>query len=79
LLEYRLAHKAVGDGRGKGAKPLKALKARTTDPRSAVLLGDVALDSGDLRGAFKAWSRAVSLPVFDRIEKLLQEGRLAAR
>ena len=82
LLEYRLAHKALregapGDGRGKGAsKPLKALKARTTDPRSAVLLGDVALDNGDLRGAFKAWSRAVSLPVFDRIEKLLADGRL---
>jgi len=47
LLDYRLAHKAheaVGDGRGKGAKPLKALKARTADPRSAVRLGDVALD-----------------------------------
>ena len=44
--------------------------------RSAVLLGDVALQSGDLRAAFKAWSRAVSLPVFDRIEELLKEGRL---
>jgi len=80
LLEYRIAHKALGDragkGLGKGAKPLKALKARTTDPRSAVLLGDLALKSGDLRGAFKAWSRAVSLPVFDRIEELLEEGRL---
>jgi len=81
LLEYRIAHKAVVDGsggvgHGKGGKPLKALKARTSDPRSAVLLGDVALEQGDLRGAFKAWSRAVSLPVFDRIEKLLQEGRV---
>jgi len=76
LLEYRLAHKALGDGSGKGAKQLKALKQRTTDPRSAVLLGDVALQSGDMRGAFKMWSRAVSLPVFDRIEKLLQDGRI---
>ena len=31
---------------------------------------------GDVRGALKAWSRAVSLPVFDRLEKLLGEGRL---
>ena len=76
LLEYRAAHKAIGDGAGKGAKPLKALKARTNDPRSAVLLGDLALENGDLRGALKAWSRAVSLPVFDRIEKLLVDGRL---
>ncbi|MHC4953712.1 MAG: tetratricopeptide repeat protein [Planctomycetota bacterium] len=72
LLEYRLAHRSLGDGTGKATK---ALKARTRDPRSAILLGDIALERGDLKGALKAWSRAASLPVFDRVARLLDEGR----
>ncbi|MHC4940890.1 MAG: tetratricopeptide repeat protein [Planctomycetota bacterium] len=75
LLEYRLAHRALDAGES-ARTPLKALAARAHDPRSALLLGDLALEKGDVRGALKAWSRAVSLPVFDRLEKLLGEGRL---
>ena len=30
-----------------------------------------------MRGALKAWSRAVSLPVFERIARLLETGKLA--
>jgi len=44
--------------------------------KSALLLGDLALAAGDLRGALRAWSRAVGLPVFDRLAKLLEEGKL---
>jgi cytochrome c-type biogenesis protein CcmH/NrfG len=55
----------------------RALKATSKDPRSALLLGDLALEAGDVAGALKAWSQAVSLPVFERIEKLLDEGKLA--
>jgi len=77
LLEYRIAHRALNDGSGgAGAKPPRALKARARDPRSAILIGDLALERDDLKGALRAWSRAVSLPVFDRIAKLLAEGRL---
>ncbi|MEM8882926.1 MAG: tetratricopeptide repeat protein [Planctomycetota bacterium] len=75
LLEYRRAHKALEAGES-GSRPLKALKARATDPRSALLLGDVARDRGDIKGALKAWSRAVSLPVFERLEQLLLTGKL---
>jgi thioredoxin-like negative regulator of GroEL len=74
LLEFRLAHKAVGEGNQREMR--RALKARAGDVRAALLLGDQALKEGDLRGALKAWSRAVSLPVFDRIADLLESGKL---
>ncbi len=74
LLDFRRAHKALDEGDRK--RTLKALKARTGDGRSALLLGDLAIESGDLAGALKAWGRAVSLPVFDRIADLLRSGRL---
>ncbi|MHC4451196.1 MAG: tetratricopeptide repeat protein [Planctomycetota bacterium] len=77
LLEYRLAHRALGAGES-SRTPLKALAARAHDPRSALLLGDLALERGDVRGALKAWSRAVSLPVFDRLEQMLADGKLPA-
>jgi len=73
LLEYRLAHHAIDAGES-ARSPLKALQARAHDPRSALLLGDLALEKGDLRAALRHWSRAVSLPVFDRIERLLDGG-----
>ena len=76
LLEYRAAHHALDAGEG-ARSPLKALQARAHDPRSALLLGDRALEKGDVRGALRIWSRAVSLPVFDRLERLLDEGALA--
>lgn len=76
LLEYRVAHKALGDGNA-GGKPIRVLKTRAHDPRSALLLGDLSLERGDVRGALRAWSRAISLPVFDRVETLLSEGKLA--
>jgi len=77
-LEFRLAHKALGDGSPKSSlRNLKvALKVDPGDFRSALLLGDLALEKDDVPGALKAWSRAVSLPVFDRIAKLLESGRL---
>jgi len=75
LLEYRLAHKALGEGDAKAGR--RALKGGAGDVRAALLLGDLALEDGDVRGALKAWGRAVSLPVFDRIAKLLSDGRLA--
>jgi len=74
LVEFRLAHKALGEGDRKQMR--RALKATAGDPRSALMLGDLALADGDVRGALKAWSRAVSLPVFDRIATLLQGGQL---
>jgi tetratricopeptide (TPR) repeat protein len=76
LLEYRLAHKALGAGDAKEVKSsIKGLAA--TDPRSALLLGDLALERGDVKAALLAWSRAVSLPVFERLAKLLESGKLA--
>jgi lipopolysaccharide biosynthesis regulator YciM len=75
LLEFRLARKALGEG-DKGEMK-RALKATSKDPRSALLLGDLALEAGDVAGALKAWSQAASLPVFERLEKLLDEGKLA--
>lgn len=75
LLEFRVAHKAMGEGDRK--RVLKALKATSTDTRSALKLGELALEAGDVKGALKAWSRAVSLPVFDRIAALLESGQLA--
>lgn len=74
LVEFRLAHKALGEGDRKQMR--RALKATAGDPRSALMLGDLALADGDVRGALKAWSRAVSLPVFDRIATLLESGQL---
>jgi len=76
LLEHRIAHRALSPGAGAGGKPPRALKAHARDPRSAILIGDLALERDDLKGALRAWSRAVSLPVFDRIAKLLADGRL---
>ncbi len=75
LLEFRLARKALGEG-DKGELK-RALKATSKDPRSALLLGDLALEANDVPGALKAWSQAASLPVFDRLAKLLDEGKLA--
>jgi tetratricopeptide (TPR) repeat protein len=75
LIEFRLAHKALGAGDAKGLK--RALKAQPGDVRSALLLGDLAVENDDVRGALKAWSRAVSLPVFDRIAALLEQGKLS--
>ena len=76
LIEYRLAHKALGSGTQKEKKSsLKLLGGN--DPRSALLLGDQALERGDVKSALKAWSRAVSLPVFDRLKDLLESGKLA--
>ncbi|MGH7163317.1 MAG: tetratricopeptide repeat protein [Planctomycetota bacterium] len=79
LLEYRLAHKALGAGETSAPRKGlgRALSANPGDVRSALLLGDIALRDGDVRGALKAWSRAVGLPVFDRIAALLESGRLA--
>ena len=75
LLEFRLAHQALGAGDAKGLR--RALKGQAGDVRSALLLGDLAAEEDDVRGALKAWSRAVSLPVFDRIARLLEEGKLS--
>ncbi|MHC4550679.1 MAG: tetratricopeptide repeat protein [Planctomycetota bacterium] len=75
LVEFRLAHQALGEGDRKRMR--RALKATAGDTRSALMLGDLALEEGDVRGALKAWSRAVSLPVFDRLARLLESGRLA--
>jgi len=75
LLEFRLARKALDEGHNRELR--KALKATSGDPRSALLLGDLALEGGDVPGALKAWSKSVSLPVFDRLKKLLDEGKLA--
>jgi len=74
LLEFRLAHKALGEGDGKRMR--KALKATSGDAQSALMLGDLALEEGKTKTALKAWSRAVSLPVFDRMAKLLADGTL---
>ena len=74
LVEFRLARKALGEGDKKQMR--RALKATAGDPRSALMLGDLALADGDVRGALKAWSRGVSLPVFDRIATLLESGQL---
>ncbi len=78
-LEFRIAHQALGDGSSSSSKrSLKsALKIDAGDTKSALLLGDIALDEGDVKGALKAWSRAVGLPVFDRIAKLLDGGKLS--
>ena len=75
LLEFRSAHKALGEGDRKSM--MKSLKARSGDVRSALMLGDLAVDKGDVAGALKAWSRAVSVPVFDRIAGLLESGKLS--
>lgn len=75
LLEFRLARKALGEG-DKG-ELRRALKATSGEPRSALLLGDLALEADDVSGALKAWSQSVSLPVFDRLAKLLDDGKLA--
>jgi tetratricopeptide (TPR) repeat protein len=75
LLEFRLARKALDAG--DTAEMRRALKATAADPRSALLLGDLALETGDVAGALTAWSRAVSLPVFDRLQGLLADGKLA--
>jgi tetratricopeptide (TPR) repeat protein len=75
LLEFRKAHRALGEGDRRSS--VKSLKANAGDRHSALLLGDVLLEAGDLKGALRAWSRAVSLPVFDRIAALLESGRLA--
>ncbi len=74
LLEFRLARKALDDGDTRELR--RALKATSGDPRSALLLGDLALEAGDVPGALKAWSRSASLPVFDRLGRLLDEGKL---
>jgi tetratricopeptide (TPR) repeat protein len=74
LLEFRLARKALDEGDKRELK--RALKATSGDPRSALLLGDLALEGDDIAGALKAWSRSVSLPVFDRLARLLEKGRL---
>jgi tetratricopeptide (TPR) repeat protein len=75
LLEFRLAHKALDAGRAGELR--RALKATAKDPRSALLLGDLALADGDVREALRAWSQSVSLPVFERLGALLDEGKLA--
>jgi tetratricopeptide (TPR) repeat protein len=74
LLEFRLANRALDAGENKQIR--KALKPTAGDPRSALMLGDVELEQGDVKAALKAWSRAVSLPVFDRLAQLLESGRL---
>ena len=56
---------------------LKSLKARSGDVRSALMLGDLTAEDNNVTGALKAWSRAVSLPVFDRIAGLLDSGKLS--
>ena len=75
LLEFRRARQALGEGDRKRVQ--RALKATARDPRSALMLGDLALEAGDVKGALKAWSRSVSLPVFDRIATLLEDERLS--
>jgi len=60
LLEFRLARKALDAG----------------DNGELRLLGDLALEAGDVAQALKAWSKSVSLPVFYRLAKLLDEGKL---
>jgi len=79
LLEYRLARKLLGSGETAGSKKelSRALSAAPGDVKSALLLGDIALRDGDVRGALKAWSRGVGLPVFDRLQTLLESGKLA--
>jgi tetratricopeptide (TPR) repeat protein len=79
LLEYRLAHRLLGSGETSGSRKelSRALSAAPGDVKSALLLGDIALLEGDVKGALKAWGRGVGLPVFDRIAKLLDEGKLA--
>ncbi len=75
LLEFRLAHQALSEG--DQGRMRKALKATSTSTRSALKLGELALENGDIKGALKAWSRAPSLPVFERLERLLRDGKLA--
>lgn len=75
LLEFRLAHQALGDGDKKRMR--KALKATAGDTRSALMLGDLEIEQGNVKGALTAWSKAVSMPVFDRLATLLREGRLS--
>ncbi|MDH3592613.1 MAG: tetratricopeptide repeat protein, partial [Planctomycetota bacterium] len=75
LLEFRVAHQALGEGDARRMR--KALKATSSSTRSALKLGELALENGDLKGALKAWSRAPSLPVFDRLAALLREGQLS--
>lgn len=75
LLEFRSAHKALGEGDKKTL--MKSLKARSGDVRSALMLGDLALEDNNTAAALKAWSRAVSVPVFDRIAGLLESGKLS--
>jgi tetratricopeptide (TPR) repeat protein len=75
LLEFRVAHQALAEGDRRSM--MKALNATAGDTRSALKLGDLALEDGNVTGALKAWSRAVSLPVFERIATLLADGRLA--
>ncbi|MFQ5844049.1 MAG: tetratricopeptide repeat protein [Planctomycetota bacterium] len=77
-LEFRLAHKALQEGSSADTRKGlgRALKAHPGDVRSALLLGDLRLEEGDVRGALRAWSRAVGLPVFDRLGALLDSGRL---
>ncbi len=74
LLQFRRA-KALGGGDQKQMR--RALKATSGDPRSALKLGDLAVQDDDLKGALKAWAKAVSLPVFQRIATLLEQGKLA--
>jgi len=79
LLEYRAAELALGSGEGAGNPKrdlLRALKAHPGDVKSALLLGDLALGEGDVNGALKAWSRAAGLPVFERLARLLADGKL---
>lgn len=75
LLEFRSAHKALGEGDRKTM--MKSLKARSGDVRSALMLGDLAVKDNNVPAALKAWGRAVSVPVFDRIAGLLESGRLS--
>ncbi|MHC4960267.1 MAG: tetratricopeptide repeat protein [Planctomycetota bacterium] len=74
LIAFRSAHRALGEGDRKSMT--KALKGRHGDVRAALLLGDEALERGDVQGALRAWGRAVSLPVFDRLAQMLESGKL---
>ncbi|MCZ6571760.1 MAG: tetratricopeptide repeat protein [Planctomycetota bacterium] len=77
-LEFRVAHKALLAGSSADTRKGlgRALKAHPGDVRSALLLGDMRLQEGDVKGALKAWSRAVGVAVFDRLARLLQSGQL---
>jgi len=79
LLEYRAAHKALGAGEAASSRKdlARALKAHPGDVRSALLLGDIAIADGDVKGALKAWGRAPGLPAFERIAQLLEKGQLS--